>query len=311
MRTLHTLKGGARLAGAMRLGEMAHRLETRDRAPAARSEPTPRPPTSRRCRRASDALTQRLRGAAPARRRRPMPTRSPRRRAERRCRAAPRPMPSAAPLVGAAGRADADAVAPPRRRAAPTPPSADAAPRPTAPAARPRRAPLPRRAARRPRRAAPSCRRSTGRASPADARRAAPGRPSGAGAGQSAVRVRAPLLDRLVNQAGEVSITRSRIEAERRPDQGSLARPDRQPGAPAPASCATSSCRPRRRCSSRLEAAKAASQAFDPLEFDRFTRFQELTRMMAESVNDVATVQRTPAAHAASRPRTSWSRRRA
>ncbi|MEO8836816.1 MAG: response regulator, partial [Caldimonas sp.] len=44
---------------------------------------------------------------------------------------------------------------------------------------------------------------------------------------------------------------------------------------------------------SRLEAAKAASQSFDPLEFDRFTRFQELTRMMAESVNDVATVQRT------------------
>ncbi|MDE2607736.1 MAG: response regulator, partial [Burkholderiales bacterium] len=31
---------------------------------------------------------------------------------------------------------------------------------------------------------------------------------------------------------------------------------------------------------------------FDPLEFDRFTRVQELTRLMAESVNDVATVQR-------------------
>ena len=43
---------------------------------------------------------------------------------------------------------------------------------------------------------------------------------------------------------------------------------------------------------SRIEAAKAASQSFDPLEMDRFTRFQELTRMMAESVNDVATVQR-------------------
>jgi chemosensory pili system protein ChpA (sensor histidine kinase/response regulator) len=28
MRALHTFKGGARLAGAMRLGEMAHRLET-------------------------------------------------------------------------------------------------------------------------------------------------------------------------------------------------------------------------------------------------------------------------------------------
>jgi chemosensory pili system protein ChpA (sensor histidine kinase/response regulator) len=43
---------------------------------------------------------------------------------------------------------------------------------------------------------------------------------------------------------------------------------------------------------SRLEAAKSAGEAFDPLEMDRFTRFQELTRMMAESVGDVATVQR-------------------
>jgi chemosensory pili system protein ChpA (sensor histidine kinase/response regulator) len=37
---------------------------------------------------------------------------------------------------------------------------------------------------------------------------------------------------------------------------------------------------------------KEDAQPFDPLEFDRFTRVQELTRMMAESVNDVATVQR-------------------
>ena len=41
-----------------------------------------------------------------------------------------------------------------------------------------------------------------------------------------------------------------------------------------------------------MEAARAAQQNFDPLEFDRYTRFQELARMMAESVNDVATVQR-------------------
>ena len=44
---------------------------------------------------------------------------------------------------------------------------------------------------------------------------------------------------------------------------------------------------------SRIEAAKAEGHSFDPLEMDRFTRFQELTRMMAESVNDVATVQRS------------------
>jgi chemosensory pili system protein ChpA (sensor histidine kinase/response regulator) len=43
---------------------------------------------------------------------------------------------------------------------------------------------------------------------------------------------------------------------------------------------------------SRLAQAKDSAQGFDPLEFDRFTRVQELTRMMAESVHDVATVQR-------------------
>jgi chemosensory pili system protein ChpA (sensor histidine kinase/response regulator) len=43
---------------------------------------------------------------------------------------------------------------------------------------------------------------------------------------------------------------------------------------------------------SRLAQTKESAQSFDPLEFDRFTRVQELTRMMAESVNDVATVQR-------------------
>ena len=42
----------------------------------------------------------------------------------------------------------------------------------------------------------------------------------------------------------------------------------------------------------RLAQARDADQTFDPLELDRFTRVQEITRMMAESVNDVATVQR-------------------
>src|SRR5690606_24895397 len=36
---------------------------------------------------------------------------------------------------------------------------------------------------------------------------------------------------------------------------------------------------------------KSVDGQFDPLEFDRYTRFQELTRMLAESVDDVATVQ--------------------
>ncbi|MDQ6683651.1 MAG: response regulator, partial [Pseudomonadota bacterium] len=111
-------------------------------------------------------------------------------------------------------------------------------------------------------------------------------------AAQSAVRVRAPLLDRLVNQAGEVSITRSRIESGVGQIKGSLSdlteNLERLRG-----QLRDIEIQGEVQMSSRLEAAKAASQAFDPLEFDRFTRFQELTRMMAESVNDVATVQRT------------------
>jgi chemosensory pili system protein ChpA (sensor histidine kinase/response regulator) len=35
------------------------------------------------------------------------------------------------------------------------------------------------------------------------------------------------------------------------------------------------------------------AEAFDPLEFDRFTHFQELTRFLAEGINDVATVQQS------------------
>ncbi|MGB5009234.1 MAG: response regulator, partial [Candidatus Dechloromonas phosphoritropha] len=41
----------------------------------------------------------------------------------------------------------------------------------------------------------------------------------------------------------------------------------------------------------RVTQAHDGQTDFDPLELDRFTRFQELTRFMAESVNDVATVQ--------------------
>ena len=42
---------------------------------------------------------------------------------------------------------------------------------------------------------------------------------------------------------------------------------------------------------SRMSILQEANETFDPLEFDRFTRLQELTRMIAESVNDVATIQ--------------------
>jgi chemosensory pili system protein ChpA (sensor histidine kinase/response regulator) len=106
------------------------------------------------------------------------------------------------------------------------------------------------------------------------------------------VRVRSQLLDRLVNQAGEVMITRSRLEAELGQLRGSLGELtgnlDKLRMQLRDIEVQSES-----QMQSRMALAKETSAEFDPLEFDRFTRVQELTRMMAESVNDVATVQRS------------------
>ncbi|MBV5295560.1 MAG: Hpt domain-containing protein [Curvibacter lanceolatus] len=109
-------------------------------------------------------------------------------------------------------------------------------------------------------------------------------------AGQS-VRVRSQLLDRLVNQAGEVMISRSRLESrvgQMRSSLGDLTgNLDRLRQQLRDIELQAES-----QMQSRLALAKDSDAGFDPLEFDRFTRVQELTRMMAESVNDVAMVQR-------------------
>ena len=111
------------------------------------------------------------------------------------------------------------------------------------------------------------------------------------GTTSAAVRVRPELLDRLVNQTGEVMITRSRMEAELGQLRSSLTdltdNLDRLRHQLRDIELQAES-----QMQSRMAQTKDAHQAFDPLEFDRFTRVQELTRMMAESVNDVATVQR-------------------
>ena len=111
-------------------------------------------------------------------------------------------------------------------------------------------------------------------------------------AASASIRVRSQLLDRMVNQAGEVMITRSRLEVELgqlrgslRDMTGNLNRLRQQ--------LRDIELQAETQMQSRLAQAKELQAGFDPLEFDRFTRVQELTRMMAESVNDVATVQRT------------------
>ncbi len=106
------------------------------------------------------------------------------------------------------------------------------------------------------------------------------------------MRVRADVLEKLVNEAGEIAIARSRVETEMHglktalveltENVARLRRELREIEIAAESQLA-----------SRMHATQEKDRQFDPLEFDRFTRFQELTRMMAESVNDVSTVQQT------------------
>ena len=104
------------------------------------------------------------------------------------------------------------------------------------------------------------------------------------------LRVRADLLEKLVNQAGEVAIARSRIESEMRTLKQALSDLTEN----------VSRLRHQLReieiqaetqMQARAREAEERARDFDPLEFDRFTRFQELTRLMAEGVSDVTTVQ--------------------
>jgi chemosensory pili system protein ChpA (sensor histidine kinase/response regulator) len=113
---------------------------------------------------------------------------------------------------------------------------------------------------------------------------AAPAAAEQPGARAPLVRVRADILDRVVNQAGEVSISRSRLENQVGSLKGALSdftenldRLRRQ--------MREIEMQAESQIASRLSI--AGEREFDPLEFDRFTRLQELTRMMAESVNDV------------------------
>ncbi len=236
LRGLHTLKGSARLAGAMRLGELAHRMESS-------VENVPQ----------EDAQTAQIE-----------------------------------PLAGLldAMQANLDRLRHPQESVVQTPAATVAAPagapaepvalaNVTLPLAAASSMPVPALSTMAPLRATSNLAAPVLRAS-----------------SNQTVRVRSQLLDRLVNQAGEVMITRSRLEAELGQLRGSLGELtgnlDKLRTQLRDIEVQSES-----QMQSRMALAKETSAEFDPLEFDRFTRVQELTRMMAESVNDVATVQRS------------------
>jgi chemosensory pili system protein ChpA (sensor histidine kinase/response regulator) len=248
LRALHTLKGSARLAGALRLGEMAHHIESEieflgSEAVAAQDFES----LLTRFDSMEHALEVLRKWGTPA-----VP--------------AGIAQPIAAPVDSASAARPAQIVVQPEAPVASVHPAIAAAavlPSVMAPAGQ-ITIPAPQTMARQPLRQAAS----------------------------ASIRVRSQLLDRMVNQAGEVMITRSRLEVELGQLRASLGDMSgnlnrlRQQLRDIELQAET-------QMQSRLAQAKELQAGFDPLEFDRFTRVQELTRMMAESVNDVATVQRT------------------
>jgi chemosensory pili system protein ChpA (sensor histidine kinase/response regulator) len=202
-RELHTLKGSARMTGAMAMGDWIHQMETRiGQSSGIRVRPDLHEEIEAGCDRIA-AEVDRLRGIEPA----PLPP----------CASAP------------AEQADVSAAA-------------------LVPPTTPEHPPIPH------------------------------------------LRIPAPLIDRLVDEAGEMGIARARIETEMRGLKMSLLeltdnviRLRHQ--------LREIEIQAETQMQSRRTDGEGQVRDFDPLELDRFTRFQELTRMMAESVNDVSTVQ--------------------
>ena len=108
--------------------------------------------------------------------------------------------------------------------------------------------------------------------------------------GSASLRIQSDTLDRFINTAGEIGIARTRIDGALRTVRRSLLdlteniiRLRNQ--------LREIELQAETQMQSRLAQTDAAHDEFDPLEMDRYTRLQELTRFMAESVGDVTTVQ--------------------
>ncbi len=110
---------------------------------------------------------------------------------------------------------------------------------------------------------------------------------------QEYIRVRADLLDTMVNTAGEVAIYRSRLEQQVAGYRYNLVELD---------ATVTRLREQLRKLELETEAQilsryqradEAGLSAFDPLELDRFSTLQQLSRSLSESVSDLSSIQGT------------------
>jgi chemosensory pili system protein ChpA (sensor histidine kinase/response regulator) len=272
MRVLHTFKGGARLSGAMRLGEQAHDMESEvEHLLRAESGP-PQAGQLMHLQDLGDALETSFQQLCVLVHSPPIPA----------LETPPAPVAQPAPVVQAVPVEPPAVVLPePQPELQPQPQPAAGLPEMPQKQAEPMAPSAP----------APAVAQIDWARFADAVQDDSVGDPSAVGL-QALLRVRASLLERMAAQAGEVSIRRSRLESELAQMKSSLLDLDdnleRLRG-----QLRELELQAEAQMGKQQEAAAHAGKDFDPLEFDRYTRFTELTRMLAESVGDVATVQRS------------------
>ena len=109
---------------------------------------------------------------------------------------------------------------------------------------------------------------------------------------QALLRVNADMIDRFVNEAGELAIARSRIDLEMQAFKRSLLELNDNVSR-MKTQLREIEIQAETQIQSRIKEQQEQGENFDPLEFDRFSRMQELTRFLAESLNDVVTLQQS------------------
>ncbi|MBS0463536.1 MAG: response regulator, partial [Proteobacteria bacterium] len=272
-RDLHTLKGGARMCGMMAIGELAHAMESvLEGAADARLELGSQGldileqgfdrlhgMLARINSRQAVALPEHMIGVFNALARGVLPT-------------APAPVVARAAEVPAI-EVDPVAAAPaPVEPAAPVAAEAAAESAPLAPVARDE--------------AKPALRPLS---TPMEATALDEADDTGVRAPQEQVRIRADLLDRLVNYAGEVAIYRARLEQQLGTFRTHLDEMEQT----------TTRLRQQLRkleieteaqISARYQRAGEVEKEFDPLELDRFSTQQQLTRALSESASDMSSL---------------------
>ena len=266
MRLFHTIKGSARMAGAMRFGQMIHELETQ--VEDALAQPPVQPSVI-------EAVLAGYDQAVSAYEVMLHPELAEQRAAETK----------ALQQTCAAQAAQA-------AKAQETAPEAAAAPQ-AQPAA-----PLPQCEALARQQAAQAAAQAAADGHAHDAAKAGGalldpsmgGAANPAAAAQHVIRVRADLLDRMVAEAGEVAIARARLDSEMGLIRGAINELTENVNR-LRLQLREIEIQADNQIQAKIAHSNETETEFDPLEFDRYTRFQEVTRMLAESVNDVSTVQ--------------------